>query len=240
MKVFFNNDFYVGAAKYFPLKKAYGENYKILATGASGAGYHQKDALLDKDMIILLAQGFVVITLIKLFLFIYKLNTNISAKQGKVEKDIIENSAEMIKRSSTVTRLKSWLQSVKDNDHTVPGVDAIVDSIGKLRKEEQDGNARADSQVISLVHLGCDMTKVTGDSGYCDPYFITPKFADLTLPEVTDLSTWFNKNESNITQQRNTSDSRLQPLLAVIQASNSIIKRTLGLIRDTRNRFYRF
>ena len=49
MKVFFNNDFYVGAAKYFPLKKAYGKNYKILATGASGAGYHQKDALLDKE-----------------------------------------------------------------------------------------------------------------------------------------------------------------------------------------------
>ena len=240
MKVFFNNDFYVGAAKYFPLKKAYGKNYKILATGASGAGYHQKDALLDKDMIILLAQGFVVITLIKLFLFIYKLNTNISAKQGKVEKDIIENSAEMIKRSSTVIRLKSWLQSVKDNDHTVPGVDTIVERMSKLYKEAQDGRARADSQVISLIHLGCGIAKATGYSEYCNPYFITSKFTDLTLPEVTDLSTWFNKNESNITQQKNTSDSRLQPLLAVIQASNSIIKRTLGLIRDTRNRFYRF
>lgn len=240
MKVSFNNDFYVGAAKYFPLKKAYGENYKILATGASGAGYHQKDALPDKSMIILLAQGFVMIALIKLFLFVYKRNTNISAKQGKVEKDIIENSTEMLKLSSAVTRLKSWLQSVKDNDHTSPQVSTIVDSINKLKKQEQDGNDRAESQRRSLVQLGCDIKKATGNGGYCAPGTVTSKFKDLTLPEVTDLSTWFNKNENNVMQQKNTSDSRLQPLLATIQASNSIIKRTLGLIRDTRNRFYRF
>jgi len=242
MKVFFNNDFYVGVAKYFPLKKAYGEDCKILATGASGVGYHQKDALIDKDVDILLVQGFIMITLIKLFMFVYKSNTNISAKQGKVEEDIIKNSAEMVKQSNAITRLKSWLESVKDKDHTLPKVGDIVVSINKLQAQQTDSNNRAESQRRSLAQLGCDIEEATRDwgGGDCAPGTVTIKFEFFTLPYATDLSTWFEKNENNITQQKNTSDSRLQPLLAAIQASNAIIKRTLGLIRDIRNRFYRF